>query len=221
MMDRNPAGRSCRGVRALTGGCLLAAALAGAAPVHAALPVVLPRPGQIGFTIQGQYGLMLSTGDLGDAFGNGGGLAVRMRYRMRYERALGLSFEAQNFGARTPGGNFAPGDTIGDPAFSRDQLNALLTGVDFYQMFNTDQKYQELLSLSGGLAQVHYVLRDGEIEYPNQGDGLYVAVGGGIERFFYRSFALDVSGRFTALFHGGQTNGTFQAAAGLIFYASY
>ena len=44
---------------------------------HAAAQVILPRPGQVGFSLQGQYGTLLSSGNLGDEFGSGPGLAVR------------------------------------------------------------------------------------------------------------------------------------------------
>ena len=189
----------------------IAIALASAAPAGAALPLVLPHPGQIGFTLQGQYGGLLKAGNLGGPFGSGGGLAARLRYRMRYERALGLSFESQTLDARAPA----------DSAFARTRVNLLLSGFDFYQMFNTEQRTQEMLSVGAGLAQVHYSLRDGETEYPSEGDGLYVSAGAGVERFFYRSLAFDLSTRYTAVFQGGKTNHGVQAAAGVIFYASY
>ena len=190
---------------------ILLAGLVSAAPVHAGLPVILPKPGQVGFSLQGQYGTLLSTGNLGEEFGSGGGLAVRVRYRMRYERALGISFEGQSLDSRA-----APtADT------SRTTLSMLLSGVDFYQMFNTDQKLQQIISLGVGLAQLHYTLRDGDTEYPLAGDGVYVTVGAGLERFFYRSFAFDFSGRYLAVFEDGKANHDFQAAGGIIFYASY
>lgn len=185
--------------------------IATAAPASAGLPILLPRPGQVGFALQGQYGAMLSGGNLGTEFGSGGGLTVRVRYRMRYERALGISFESQGFDSR----NAPTADT------SRTSLSMLLSGVDFYQMFNTDQKVQEMLSIGAGIAQIHYTLRDGDTEYPLAGDGVYVTAGVGMERFFYRSFAFDLSGRYLAVFEDGKANHEFQAAAGLIFYASY
>ena len=194
--------------------CMLTMLMAGvvsAVPARAALPVILPKPGQVGFALQGQYGALLSSGNLGDDFGSGGGLAVRVRYRMRYERALGISFESQSLDSRE-----APtADT------SKTTLNMLLSGVDFYQMFNTDQKLQQMISIGAGLAQIHYTLRDGDTEYPLAGDGVYVTVGAGLERFFYRSFAFDISGRYLAVFEDGKANHDFQAAGGIIFYASY
>jgi hypothetical protein len=189
---------------------LLLTGLCFAGPAHG-LPVVLPKPGQVGFALQGQYGLMLDNGNLGSEFGDGGGLSVRVRYRMRYERAIGISFESQELNAR----NAPVADT------SRTKLSMLLSGLDYYQMFNTDQRTQQMLSLGVGLAQLHYSLHDGETEYPLAGDGVYVSLGGGIERFFYRSLAFDFSTRYYAIFEDGKANHDFQAALGLIFYASY
>jgi len=182
-----------------------------AAPRAHAVPIVLPKPGQVGFALQGQYGTMFSGGNLGSEFGDGGGLTVRVRYRMRYERAIGISFESQTLNARS-----AP---VADT--SRTKLNMQLSGVDFYQMFNTDQKLQQMLSLGVGLAQLHYSLRDGETEYPEAGDGVYLSLGGGLERFFYRSMAVDASLRYIAIFENSKANHDLQAALGVIFYASY
>ena len=82
----------------------------GAGGVGAAVIVVPPRPGQVGLSVQGQYGTLMESGDIGKNFGSGPGLAVRLRYRMRYERGFGLSFESHAFDARVNGlaiGNFA------------------------------------------------------------------------------------------------------------------
>ena len=65
----------------------------GAGPVLATNNLILPRAGQVGIGIQAQGGTLLTPGDLGTEFGGGGGLAVHVRYRMRFERAIGLTFE--------------------------------------------------------------------------------------------------------------------------------
>jgi hypothetical protein len=179
-----------------------------AGTARAQMPLLLPRPGQIGFSLQGQYGTLLSSGKMGDEFGSGGGLALRLRYRMRYERALGLSFESQKLDSRAAADTFTT-------------VSLLLSGVDFYQFFNTDQKLQQMISLGGGIVQVHYTRNDGETEYPLSGDGLYLSLGAGLERFFYRSFAFDLSSRYIAIFHDSAVNHDLQASVGVIFYASY
>ena len=63
--------------------------------------IIPPRPGQVGLSVQGGYADLMTQGRLGEDYGNGPVLAVRVRYRMRYERAFGLSFEGQRFDARS------------------------------------------------------------------------------------------------------------------------
>jgi len=184
---------------------------AGAGTAQAATTLILPRPGQVGIGIQGGFGSMLDSGNLGKQFGSGPELAIRLRYRMRYERGLGLSFESQKLDVR----DAAPAEST----YALNQLTAVLSGLDFYQLFNTRSRTQPMLSVGAGLAQYHARLNDGETVYPK--DGLYLSAGGGVERFFFRSIAFDVSGRYFLLFEDGKTNQNFQAAAGIILYASY
>jgi hypothetical protein len=190
---------------------LVTLAGAGVVPARAATTIVLPRPGQVGIGIQGGYGTLLDGGNLGRDFGNGPELTIRLRYRMRYERGFGLSFESQKLDVRKQ----APSDSV----FALNQLTVVLSGVDFYQLFHTRSRLQPMLSLGAGLAQYHVKLNDGEFVYPK--DGLYLSAGAGAERFFFRSLAFDVSGRYFVMFQNGKTNQNLQAAAGIILYASY
>lgn len=197
---------------------LVAAFTAGTA--HAQKSLVLPRAGQVGLGVQGQFGMLMKSGTLGNEFESGPGLTVRLRYRMRYERALGLSFESQTFDARGPGapeGAFTA-DTLGT---NRDRLTLVTSGVELYQLFDTRSPTVKMLSAGIGLAQLHSNLSDGEVQYPIDGDGFYVSAGAGVERFFYRSWAFDVSTRYMAVFQGGKVNHDMQASVGLMFYASY
>jgi hypothetical protein len=190
---------------------VLALTTLGAPSARAETTVILPRPGQIGIGVQGQYGTLLQSGDFGEAFGSGPGLAVRLRYRMRYERGFGISFESHSFDVRTRA----------DSAFAPDRATFILSGAEFYQIFSTRQKVQPMISVGAGIAQIHTTLNDGETAYPLGGDGLYVSGGLGMERFVYRTLALDFSTRYMAVFQNGNVNHDFQASAGLIFYASY
>ena len=183
--------------------------------------IVPPRPGQVGLALQGQYGTLLSQGNLGQDFGSGPGLAVRLRYRMRYERAMGLSFESQSYDAR-PNTSFT--DPTGKPLATNDpfaptKASLITAGVDFYQLFGTRTTTTRMLSASAGLAQVHLTLNDKETEY--KPDGLYLGAGAGVEKFFWGSWAVDMSARYFAVFDDGSTNHVFQASLGLIVYASY
>lgn len=188
-----------------------------------AASIVVPRAGQVGVGVNGNFGTLLDTGMLGQEFGSGFGLGVRLRYRMRYERAIGLSFDVDHLDSRVPG--YPPG-AFGDPGpadtlLTRDVLNLTTTGLDFYQMFGTRTRNVKWLSLGAGIVQISSKLSDGEIQYPLEGDGTYLSLGGGVERFIYRSWALDFSTRYQAVFYGGSVNHNLQAAVGLMFYAAY
>jgi hypothetical protein len=187
----------------------LVVALWGGAGEAGAATVVLPRAGQVGVGMQGQYGSLLGSGSLGEDFSAGPGLAVRLRYRMRYERGLGLSFENQSFDARD--------EAAVDTAATR--LTFITSGIEFYQMFGTRSRTTRMLSAGLGLMQASKKLNDGETEFLD--DALYLSAGGGIEHFFWRSWAYDLQARYFAVFQGGGVNHDFQASAGLIFYASY
>jgi hypothetical protein len=189
-----------------------ALALCGAAR---AATVVLPRPGQVGFGVLGQYGTLARTGDIGEDFGAGPGFGVRMRYRMRYERAMGLTFERHSFDPRVkqpPDSTFAP-----------QTLALFASGFDFYQMWGTRTRTVRMLSAGVGLAQVSQKLNNGETQFSGKGvgDGVFVSAGAELEIFFWQSWAWDISARYHAVFLNSTTNHDIQAAAGLIFYASY
>jgi hypothetical protein len=201
------------------GGWLMVAALttlaiAGAGPAWAAGSIVLPRAGQVGIGIQGGYGGLLKTGDLGNDFSNGPTIAVRLRYRMRYERALGLSFENERFEIRVPE---AIDPTTGFPG--RTRVNAVLSGLEFYQMFGTRTRTTKMLMVGAGIAQTSGRTLDNDTFYP--GNGTFVSVGGGFERFLIRSWAIDLSARYMAVFLPDDRNHEGQVALGFIWYASY
>ena len=190
----------------------LALALAGARPAQAAT-IVLPRPGQVGIGVQGGYGALLKTGELGNNFSDGPTFAVRLRYRMRYERAIGLSFENERFTIRVP----EELDPLGFPG--RTRVNAVLSGIEFFQMFGTRTRTTKMVLVGAGIAQTSGRTLDHDTFYP--GNGTYVSVGGGAERFLFGSWALDFSVRYMAVFLPEDRNHEGQAALGLIWYASY
>lgn len=184
--------------------------------------IILPRAGQVGIGIQAQGGTLLSSGNLGSEFGGGGGLAVRVRYRMRFERAIGLTFDVQQLSARENSGRAGAFDSLTDaPAVLRDRLKFVTSGVEFYQMFDTRERTVKHLSAGVGLAQVSAHLTNGETQFPIAGDGIYLSAGAGLERFVFKSWAWDLSSRYMAIFHDGKMNHDVQLQAGLIFYAAY
>jgi len=188
---------------------VMAAGLAVVANAEAKTLIVPPRPGQVGIGLWGQYGDLLQNGEIGEQFGNGPGLAVRLRYRMRYERAIGLSFESQNFDNREA----SAVDTVAK------RTSIITSGAEIYQMFGTRTAITRWLSGGIGIAQLHTTLNDGDVTYPP--DGFYLSGAAGFEKFFYRSLAYDLNVRYMAIFENGSTNHQFSAAAGLIFYAGY
>jgi hypothetical protein len=180
---------------------------------EAKILVVPPRPGQLGVGVTGQFAGLTSSGDIGSLFGSGGGIAVRVRYRMRYERAIGITFEQENFDAR----HSATADTM---PVSEALTN---TSIEFYQLYGTRTNTTRMLSAGFGLTQVRRKLKDGDFEtgFPEEGDGGFISVGAGLEKFFYQSLAIDLSTHYKVIFQNHTTNHSFQVAAGLIFYASY
>lgn len=201
-------------------GLAVVAALGGVPEARAATSIVLPRAGQVGVGLQGQFGSLLQSGALGDEFGAGPGFAVRVRYRMRYERGLGLSFENQRLEARDPTFETTAFSALGDSAV-RERMHMVTAGVDFYQFFDTRSRTVKQLNVGAGLAQVSARLSTSEIQYPIAGDGFYLSAGAGIERFFYRSWAYDLSTRYLAVFHDGKVNHDLQASVGVILYMAY
>jgi len=198
----------------------LGVSLAVGTPAHA-VTIVLPRAGQVGIGIQGQYGSLLQSGQLGDEFGAGPGLAIRLKYRMRYERAIGLSFESHQLDTRTP--RFDETAFLASPdSLTRSTLNITSAGFDIYQFFDTRTRTPKYLDAGIGISQINAKLSDGEITYPpDGGDGMYLSAGAGFERFVYRSWAVDLSANYHVLFFNGQANHSVHVALGMIFYAAY
>lgn len=193
-----------------------------AGSVQAANAIVLPRSGQVGLGIQAQGGTMLSSGDLGTEFGTGPGLLVRVRYRMRFERAIGLTFDTQRLSARESSGRAGAFDSLTDaPATLRDRLKLVTAGVEFFQLFDTRERTTKYVSAGAGLVQMSAHLTNGETQYPIAGDGVFISAGAGLERFVFRSMAWDLGARYMAIFHDGQMNHDLQLQAGVIFYAAY
>ena len=78
-----------------------------------------------------------------------------------------------------------------------------------------------MLSAGAGLAQVSARLSNGETQFPIAGAGVFLSLGGGVERFAWRSLAWDLSTRYMAIFHDKKLNHGIQLQLGFIFYAAY
>jgi hypothetical protein len=208
-----------KGILAVSAVCLTC--VLAAAPARA-VTIVLPRAGQVGVGVQGQFGGLVEAGELGDEFSTGGGMAVRLKYRMRYGRAAGLSFEARSLDGRghfTSNSAFLVG--VGPDSLPLRSLSLQTFGGDVYQFFNIRGRDQVFVSGSAGLAKVSATSGNGDTVYPLGGDGLFVGVGLGFEHFVYRSWAIDTSVRYSSIFLDGTANHDLQAAVGMTFYAAY
>lgn len=187
--------------------------------------IVLPRSGQVGIGVQGQFGALLDAGKLGQEFGAGGNLAIRLKYRMRYERAMGLTFEQIKLDSRAPSSDstraFATPDPDHPTQDPREWMQATTEGFEVYQFFGTRTKMPRYVGAGVGLAQISAHLQDGGTQYPYFPDGYYVSACAGLERFVYRSWAIDLTGRYMGLLQDGSMNHHFHAALGMIFYAAY
>src|SRR5262249_37863788 len=159
-------------------------------------------------------------------YNQGPTFVVRAPYRMRYERPIGLSFEGQQFDVWTE----PPPFDVSDPStLGPTTMSIVTSGFEFYQMFGTRTKTVRRLRLGGGLARMRAKLNRGGTQLidvegeaaTGSGDGLYVSAGAGVERFFFRSWAWDLSTHYMAIFKDGKPNHDLQAALGVIIYASY
>ncbi len=188
----------------------IVAAIGAAGPARADWIVVPPRAGQLGIGLQGQYGTLLKSGEIGNEFGNGPGFGLVLRYRMRYERAAGLTFEGQQFDVRS----------LADSATASKRMSVYTYGFDVYQMFGTRTRTTSFVSAGAGLAQFRRTLTDAETQFSDN-DGAYVSVGAGFERFVWQSWALQGSAKYLSIFQNGKANHDLQATLGVIVYASY
>jgi hypothetical protein len=131
-----------------------------------------------------------------------------------------LSFESQRYDPRIAPGTYVVGD---ESTVAPSKLSLVASGVELYQMFNTRTNTVKMLMVGAGLAQMRADLNTGETALAGEhsGDGVYVSVGAGVERFFFRTWAYDLSGRYLAVFRDGKANHDVQVALGAIFYAGY
>ena len=114
---------------------------------------------------------------------------------------------------------FAPTPPPLDSLPGRDRVDVVLAGLEFYQMFGTRTRTIKMLMVGAGLTQTSGRFINDEAFFP--GDGTFVSAGIGVERFLFRSWALDLSMRYMTLFIPDDRVHDVQASVGLMFYASY
>ena len=139
-------------------------------------------------------------------FDSGTGFAMRLRYYLGDNRALGISLESQIFdGVRAPVNDDQP-----------KRLTDAIIMADYLFYFDRESSLSRYVAVGLGL---HHPGR----EYKSYGevgpDGLAASLGGGLEYFFHRSTSVDVSVRGYGLFGQGEGFlGSVEAAVGMNFY---
>jgi hypothetical protein len=194
------------------------------------------RSGTFSAGLQGNLGALVSGNREYDAFvwrgnvfkgesveGPSPGLSVRFRVSLDRGSAIGLSFDAMNFGRSLPDGQTADFEQVatdpvtGDPVIRlADNVHATVVTADYYRYFW--RKAKQTPYMVGGLGYYRPEIRFGDFETLFPDPSLAVTVGAGGEHFFTRSTSLELSLRYHLLFHDGGPSGAAQLALGLRFY---
>jgi hypothetical protein len=184
--------------------------------------------GNLGSLLKGsrEYGAFVWRGNVfkGESVeGPSAGLSIRFRVGLDRESAIGLSFDAMNFGRSLPDGEAADFEPIvtdpvtGDPVVRQaDKVHATVVTADYYRYFW--RKSKQTPHLVGGLGYYRPEIRFGDFETVFPDAGLALMAGTGGEHFFTRSTSLELSLRYHLLFHDGGPSGAAQVALGLRFY---
>jgi hypothetical protein len=144
----------------------------------------------------------------------GEGIALRVRYSLARNRAVGLSFEDQRFRRL---------DGLDDSHPKQVQLSLLL--VEYYFYFHRPQKLSRYLVVGGGLhrpvvrikIEDEFTGRDVE-EAVFPGEDLTLTAGGGLEYVLGRRTAVDLSLRGYAHRSDPGLSATAQVALGIHYY---
>lgn len=191
---------------------IMAALLIGAGSCSTGLcgPIFEER-GALAVGVQGQYGFLAgdaATTDgavVTDEYDQGVGYALRLRYYLGNNKALGISMESQKFdGIPDRVAEFQP----------KDMTVALFT-MDYLLYFQRASTLTRYLTFGAG---VHHPAREYENGSEVGPDGLVLTAGAGLEYFFHRVASVDVCVRGYGLFGQGGLLGSGQAAVGLNFY---
>jgi len=155
--------------------------------------------------VQGQYGKLIGDAEATDEFDQDAGYALRLRYYLGNDRALGFSMENQRFEGVPIGG---------DVAQPRRMSVAVLT-ADYLFYFQRASALSRYVTVGVGFHHPSRNYEDGSEVGP---DGLVLTAGAGLEYFFHRVVSVDVCVRGYGLFGQGGLLGSGEAAAGLNFY---
>ena len=167
----------------------------------------LVRSGTVSLGAGANYGLLLG-GPFSDDFNNGLGAGFNLRYRTAADQAFGVSFEAHNFGVKTPS----------DSAAGHDRLQIIVTTVDYTKFGSIRSRMPKYFQFGAGIAQTRITDNDGEKEFP--GDGGVFKVGAGLEYWANRTLSIDMGVRYYGVLLRSKLNHDLQVGLGFNFYTS-
>lgn len=166
---------------------------------------IFEERGALAVGVQGQFGFLAGDAEAAEHFDQGPGYALRLRYYLGNDRALGISMESQRFDG-TPG--------LGLQYEPKEMTVAVFT-VDYLMYFQRASALTRYLTFGAGFHHPGREYKDGSEVGP---DGLALTAGAGFEYFFHKVASVDVCVRGYGLFGQGGLLGSGEAAAGLNFY---
>lgn len=154
------------------------------------------RPGTVGLSLGGAYGVLTGNSRLGLDFEAGLGYNVSLRYVLGRSWSLGLNFHNHTF------------DAVPD-ARPQGTDKLVVTNVSgqvyYYRNRSLDAAQYAVLGLGFYRPEIH--LGEGEISFP--GENLLVSAGIGAEVFIKENWGLDLGARAVGYF--GEGIGDFEA----------
>jgi len=167
------------------------------------------RKGTISLGGQMSYGVVRGSSELNDHFDHGVGYAFRVRYSLSSRAALGFSFEHQGYDARAEP-NPQPGK------FADSSLVVTTVASEAVVFFQREKVWTPYLLGGFGFASPNVLYEEKEVRRVNE--GVFVVLGGGIEKFVRSRFSIDLSLRGYAQLGNSELSLFSQASAGIHLY---
>ena len=167
------------------------------------------RPNTISLGIQGAYGVVRGNSRLADGFDDGPGYSFRFRYMLAPSFALGFSFESQRFYDK--GG--IPSTELG----AGDSTVVMTTvGVEGVFYIHRETEVNPYFVTGFGYASPDVV--DEVRGSARVNEGMFLALGAGLERFIRPRFSLDFTVRGQGLISNSEFTGVATISAGIHLY---
>lgn len=170
--------------------------VAGVALASAAVPAAaqsrVERPGTIGLTAGGTYGLITGQSRFGRDFDDGAGLTVGLRYVLSRHWSTGATFGSQAYSAGTEAA-----------AEGTDKVQMTNVLLDFYYYRDRTQDASQYVVLGLGFYRPEVHDSSSDIGFPSE--NFLLSAGVGAEVFIRENWGLDLSGRALGYFGRGFT----------------